>query len=115
MRDNERVIAVLNSDYKVVVVYGGKKTIAKALKRRHWDRDAQEYARSSHTRGTTYWRPDRYPLIALPRKPKTNVELGTLAHEACHAVQHIFEFIQQEVGGEIFAHSVAAVVRGALK
>lgn len=51
----------------------------------------------------------------MQNKPKTMEEIGTLAHEACHAIENIFEKIREPMGGEVFAHSVGAVVREGLK
>lgn len=55
------------------------------------------------------------PLIILPGAPRSALEIGTLAHEAVHAVNHIFEWLEQPTDGEIFAYSVGAVVRETLK
>lgn len=65
-------------------------------------------------RGLTYYESDCHPVIALPRKPKTAEEFGTLAHEAVHAVNHVFDHIHEYSRDEVFAHSVGAIVREAL-
>lgn len=62
-------------------------------------------------RGVCFYEKDCHPLIALPAYPKTAQEIGTLAHEAVHAIEDIFVKVQENPQGEIFAHSVGAVVR----
>ena len=52
----------------------------------------------------------------MPRFPKTGAEIGTLSHEAVHAIHHVFDMIEDPYRDtEIFAHSVGAIVRGVLK
>lgn len=110
----EIVIPILNDEYKVVVCFGDPEKISKVLK--SWGH--QEHATIGNVedrRGVCFYTRGCHPVIALPRKPKTPTEIGTLSHEAVHAIEYIFEAISQPLGGELFAHSVGAVVRGVLK
>ncbi len=115
---NEIVIPILNNEYKVIVCWGGPDQIAKTLKRWYYPK---EVANSSFTndsmrnrRGVTYYHNSCHPVIALPRKPINAVEIGTLAHEAVHAIEDIFGKICQPLGGEIFAHLIGVVVRNVM-
>jgi hypothetical protein len=110
----EIIIPILNDEYKVIVCFGNPDRISKVLK--SWGH--QEHATIGGVedrRGACFYTKGCHPVIALPRKPKTPTEIGTLAHEATHAIEYIFDAIQQEFRGELVAHSVGAVVRGCLK
>lgn len=116
---NEVKVPILNDEYSVIVCWGSPEKIAKTLKRWYYPKDAYDTSFTNDSmqnrRGVTYYHSKCHPVIALPSKPKTNAEIGTLAHEAVHAIEDIFEKIQQPIGGELFAHSIGAVVRGVLK
>lgn len=110
-------VPILNSEYKVIVCYGGAKEIGKVLKAYHYPEDLTHYDLEQmliDMRGRTFYHKSCYPVIALPKKPKTAEQVGTLAHEAVHAIQHIFESIGEPSRDEVFAHSVGAVVREVL-
>ncbi len=112
-------IPILNDEYSVIVTWGGPKEIGRVLKQWHYPKDTYETSfvddAMQNRRGVTYYHPRCHPVIALPAKPKTAQEIATLSHEAVHAIENIFEKICQPIGGEVFAHSVGAVVRGVLK
>ena len=105
-------IPILNKEYKVIVVFGGKKKVAECLKKYGYALTDTTY---HENRGYLYYNTDCHPVIALPRRPKTPEEIGTLAHEAVHAVSHIFDYIHEHSRDEVFAHSVGAIVRESLK
>lgn len=110
----EKIISILNDEYKVIFTYGTPEEIKKVLK--SWGHN--EHATIGGVedrRGACFYTKGCHPIIAMPRKPKTPTEIGTLAHEAVHAIEYIFTAVSQEFSGEIFAHSVGAVVRGVLK
>lgn len=111
----EKIIPILNNEYKVVVCWGSPKQVEKVLK--SWGHNVEDSLSSliNNSRGLTYYNNTCVPVIALRRKPKTREEIGTLAHEACHAIENIFGKISEPLGGEVFAHSVGAVVREGLK
>lgn len=111
----EKIIPILNNEYKVVVCWGSPKQIEKILKDWGHKESSVTSAFFDDRRGATFYAEDCQPVIALPCKPKTPEQIGTLAHEACHAIENIFEKISEPLGGEVFAHSVGAVVREGLK
>ena len=109
----EIVIPILNDEYKVIVCWGDLKYIEKVTK--SWGHKPEDTKSSLlNNRGVCFYSDSNHPIIALPCKPKTPQQIGTLSHEACHAVEDIFNKINQPPGGELFAHSIGAVVRGVL-
>lgn len=111
---NEVIVPILNDEYKVIVVWGDMKYIQKKAKSWHHDTLSDEALDIESRRGICLYKKDSHPVIILPRKPKTAQEIGTLSHEAVHAIEDIFMKIQQPTTGELFAHSVGAVVRKVL-
>lgn len=107
-------IPIFNYEYKVVVCWGDSRYIERILKREGMQNVGTASALSG-LRGATFFADKCNPVIAIPRHPETPTEMGTLAHEACHAVEHIFNQIGQKLGDEVFAHAVGAVVRHTLK
>ena len=103
-------VPILNNEYKVIVCFGSPSQVEKVLQDYHHD---SVHTKSSMigNRGTCFYTKDAHPLIALPSFPKTPEQIGTLSHEAVHAIENIFMKISQPVEGELFAHSVGAVVR----
>lgn len=107
-------IPILNDEYKVIVCFGSPKKVEKVLK--SWGHKPEDTKSSLlGNRGVCFYSEGKHPVIALPHKPETATEIGTLAHEAVHAIEDIFTKINQPLNGEVFAHSVGAVVRGVLK
>lgn len=110
----EIIIPILNDEYKVVVCWGNPTQIEKITK--SWGHNPEDTKSSLlNNRGVCFYSEGHHPIIALPAKPKNATEIGTLAHEACHAIEDIFNKISQPPSGELFAHSVGAVVRRVLK
>jgi len=110
-----RVVQVLNTEYKVVACWGSDKVLRQTLKDYHHNQSEENLERCEYSHGMCYWTEGCHPVIWLPRKPKTPSEIGTLAHEATHAVEFIFRFISEEHRGEVYAHSIGAVVREVMK
>jgi hypothetical protein len=111
----EIVIPILNNEYKVIFTWGKPEEIKKVIKSWHHNELATIGAIEDR-RGVTFHTYGCHPVIAMPRKPKTPTEIGTLAHEATHAVHYIYDMLGEEYrNSELFAHSVGAVVRGVLK
>jgi len=108
------IVPILNDEYKVIVCWGNDVEVGKVLKY-HGHKPEDTKSSLLGNRGVCFYSKDCHPVIALPSKPKTPEQIGTLAHEAVHAVEDIFLKISQPIGGELFAHSVGAVVRGVLK
>lgn len=107
-------IKILNNEYKVIVCWGDSKYIGKVVN--SWGHGRSDVSKElEQRRGACFYAKDCHPIIALPKKPKTPEQIGTLAHEATHAITNIFEKIEEDTSNEIFAHSVGAVVREVLK
>lgn len=111
----EIVVPILNNEYKVVVCFGPSAELEKVLKRRGFPDYARIAPCLDQNRGMTFVRDDCHPVIALPQIPKLPDHIGTLAHEAAHAVEHICSFINAPFTGELAAHSIGAIVRESLK
>lgn len=103
-------VPILNNEYKVIVCWGNPNHVSKVLKSYGHKPDTTSLF-SGTNRGMCFYSDGCHPVIALPVFPKTPENIGTLAHEAIHAVEDIFIKIRQPIGGELFAHSVGAVVR----
>ena len=105
-------IPILNNEYKVIVCW--RKEAIKVLKDWGYPKmDLDEELKDM--RGRCFWHKGCHPVIVLPKKPETPEEIGTLAHEAIHAVDYIFAMLKETSSEEVFAHSVGAVVREVLK
>ena len=114
MKKKEIVIPILNSEYTVIVCWGTSKQVEKVL--RSWGHKRDDVSKQLDSRrGVCFYATDCHPIIALPKRPKTPEEIGTLSHEATHAVGNIWEKLGESVYDEVFAHSIAAVVRSTLK
>lgn len=107
------LIPIITNDYYVVVCWGNSKQVAKVLKRQGYP-EGEDIVQLDCNRGQTFSREGCPPIIALPNRPKTNDEIGTLAHEAVHAVEAIFDAIGQPKCDEVFAYGVGAIVREVL-
>lgn len=107
---NVVVIPIFNDEYKVICTWGDEK---------QWRRVARSYHHRivpgddvlNGRHGVTLVTPGYHPLIILHKFPKLPDEVATLAHEAVHAIEAIFEYKKLPIGGEIFADSVGAIVR----
>lgn len=112
-KTKEIKVSLLNDEYSVVVCWGGVKYVAKILKA--WGFENFDVERELDTRrGICFYNKGCHPVIALPKRPRTPEEIGTLAHESTHAVENVFNNIGETLGGEVFAHCVGAIVRKVL-
>jgi len=104
-------IPILNDDYFVDVCWGDKKKILKYLRYKFDDPDIPSWELSDDTsRGKTFARKGYNPAIWIALKDNDHHFFATLAHEACHAIDAIWEHIGEKVKDEVFAHSVGAIV-----
>jgi hypothetical protein len=63
-------------------------------------------------RGQTYWSEGKHPTIVIYSSKCEKYEMySTLAHESVHAINYIFSAIGEESRDEVYAHSIAAIVR----
>ena len=107
-------------DFSVVVVFGDYKEACKFVLWKFDDKGTNlEALDKGHIpRGECLFRRGYIPIIWLPRKPKTAREHATLAHEALHAVWHMFEWASIPTNRdteEVMAHSMAHIITNALK
>ena len=114
---NELRIPILNDEYVTIVTWGTYTEVAKVLKKYYYIKDDLELMAESFygkLRGVCFHREGLMPVLCLPCFPSDPDEIATLAHEACHAIEYIFGCINA-TDEEIFAHSVAAIVRKVLE
>ena len=110
----EIIIPILNNEYKVIVCFGSPKEIKKVL--RKWGHHPADIVLDVEgRRGICYHTKNCHPVIAMPSFPKNAKEIGTLAHEAIHAIGYIFRMIEQDSAEEVYAHSVSAIIRTVLE
>lgn len=106
-------IPILNSEYAVRAFCGGAKSCLDVIRGCGYEVDEKEID-FSHFRGLCLTESGSHPFILLPSKPKSPAELGTLAHEAVHALFDVCRM--SEVYNEEFAaSSVGAIVRCSLE
>lgn len=106
-------IPVLNSEYKVIVVFGKPKEVLRVLKKEKYPKTHISF---DNARGLCVHAKGYPPVIAMPCAPYTTTGMGTLAHEATHAVDFIMRSIGEDTTTtEVYAHCVGAVVREALE
>ncbi len=104
-------IPILNSEYSVWVLWGDKnkalKWIRKELEDKNINFDDLGY------RGRTFNHTGYHPVIYIAVETHF---YATVAHEAIHAIDFIWDFIgEKQKGGEIYAHSIGAIVNGVEK
>lgn len=109
IKEKAVVIPILNDEYKVVVCWGSEKYVEKILKEYHYPE--YEPIDFANNRGKTYAHIHCFPVIALREEPKKGEMIGTLAHEAFHAMDYIFHSIGENSLDEAFGHSIGAIVR----
>jgi len=113
VKEKTVVIPVLNDEYKVVVCWGSEKYVEKVLKDYHYtEHEPIDFA---NNRGKLFAISHSFPVIALKEEPNREDMIGTLAHEAFHAMDYIFHYIGENSLDEVFAHSIGAIVRITLK
>lgn len=113
-------VPILNHEYKVVVCWGDLKHLRKTLLDHHYNPDHVTKTfldeQTENRRGVTFSEHRCYPTIWIDADLPASDAIGTLAHEAVHAVDFIFEALDENMyHSEIFAHSVGAIVRKTMK
>jgi len=108
-------VSIFNNEYKVIVCWGDRKFTKRIGCDWQYPKEIETVLRDQN-RGMCYFHSDCHPLIVLPKQPETPEEIGTLAHEAVHAIDDIFSKLDEDYRSshEVFAHSVGAVVRTVL-
>lgn len=113
------IIPIFNKEYKTVVCWGGLPHLRKTLLNHHYSPDniSKTFIKdqTENRRGVTFREFRCYPVIWINADLPFHDCMGTLSHEAVHAVDFIFQAIDEDVvHSEVFAHSVGAVVRETL-
>ena len=102
-------VKILNDEYIVIIFLGN---IDKTWRKVHkWFPELDKGDLFENTRGHCFMFDGECPVIWIGVPFKDSHFYSTLAHEAVHAIDHIFKLIGE--GGathEIFAHCVGAVV-----
>jgi len=102
-------------DYSVIGVIGDYKKMSEyiAWKFDEKDFDSTHWDMGYEPRGKCFHRAGYVPIIWLPREPKTPRERATFAHEALHAVYHLFQWANlpmtrdtEELAGHSLAHII---------
>ncbi len=111
---------ILNNEYKVVICWGSKKELQKLLIGYHYHEDYHTMStiedETENRRGVTFKQAQCYPVIWIDANLPAEDAIGTLAHEATHAVDFTFQDIGETIHhSEVFAHSVGAIVRESIR
>lgn len=110
----EVAIPILNHEYRVYFTWGTFDEVKKILKKHQYPMDRIEEEATFDGRGSCFHAKGCHPVIAMPCLPETPEEIGTLAHEATHAINDIWNKISENSMHECYAHSVGAIVRTVL-
>lgn len=102
-------------DFEVLIVLGDYKKTCKyvAWKFDDEETDLEAWDMGYEPRGKCFFRRGYVPIIWLPKRPKTMREHATFAHEALHAVFHLFEWASLPITRdteEVMTHSMAHIV-----
>lgn len=113
-------IPILNHEYKVVVCWGDVRHLRKTLLHHHYSPDVITKSfideQTEKCRGVTFREHRCYPTVWIDADLPASEAIGTLAHEAVHAVDFIMEALDENLyHSEIFAHSVGAIVRNTVE
>lgn len=101
-------IPIFNDEYAVHIVWGDKNLAERMYKKVMPTRI--DLLRLENNRGVCFYERGYHPFIYVSALPNDKHFFATIAHEAVHAIEHIFNAIGQPLGEEIFGHCVGAVV-----
>jgi hypothetical protein len=100
-------IPILYNEYSVYVIWGDQKKKLKWL-RKYFDDDSISDYNWEYIKGVTYGIKGDDPVIVLMKNKNF---WSILAHEAVHAVDKIFTYIDDDNRDELFAHFVGIIVK----
>jgi len=100
-------VAILNDEFFVTVLLGNKEMAKKAMLCNYPDMDTEVF---ENTRGCYVCWHMQIPIIWIGLSPKDPHFYATVAHEAIHAIDFIFDEIGETAATEVYAHCVGAVV-----
>lgn len=101
-------IPILNEEYKVYLIGGDEKSAIKYVNE-YQNTNYHEGDISKASRGLTFYKEGYHPVVWIRRGIKN--PLSTVAHEAVHAINYIWDYIGEKTKDEIFAHSVSSIVK----
>ncbi len=112
-RCREIRVPILNDEYAVIVCIGDAAYLRRRLMR--WGHEPGDNL-AIPCRGRCYNTFGSHPVIVLRTEPRSPTEVGTLAHEAVHAIFGIMRHIEQHTDwqDEVIPLSVGAIVRRVL-
>lgn len=108
------VVSILNDEYVVHVHWCNASQILR-IARRHFEDEEITKSWFEGVRGKTMKKKSYNSLIWIDLPITDKHFLSTVAHEAVHAVNFIWEDIGEEIKDEAYAHSVAAIVHAVEK
>jgi len=100
-------VPILNEEYSVYVLWGSPEKARNWLAKYFGDKSltVEDFA---GWRGRTFYKRECMPVIWVSTH---KYFWASLAHEAVHAIEYIWEYVGEKDVREIYAHSVGAVVR----
>jgi len=99
-------VPILNSEYSVYILQGKKEKAFSWIKSYYGKSDISINDFEGF-RGRVFYHHGYFPVIYLI---STRHKYATLAHEAVHAINYIWEDIGEKCKEEVYAHSVGAIV-----
>ena|SRR3990167_8016815 len=107
-------------DFDVVCVIGDYKNLGKYIQWKFEDDsfDPEDFDMKYECRGKCCFKKGYVPVIWIPKKPRTPREYATLAHEALHAVYHLFDWANLPMTRdteEVMTHSMAHIINNILE
>jgi hypothetical protein len=110
-------VPILNDTYKVYVYIGDRKLAN--IKISNYLKEPYKEWIQSNNRGKSIYFDNIHPVIWIDGRLDYMTGIGTLSHEAVHAVSSIMEYLAMDCrdlsGNEFLAHSVGAIVRKTLQ
>lgn len=106
-------VNILNTRYAVDVCWGMDRKKAYKLGRKLLkDEKLKEeiFSEEGRNYGITCFRQNRHPFIYIALTPKDYHFWASLTHEAIHAINDIWKYIDEESKDECYAESVGAIV-----
>lgn len=115
-RYKEFEVPILNDSYKVYVYLGNKNRANEAICK-YLGITGELFLEEN--RGKCIYKKGFHPCIWIDSALPYQEAVGTLAHEAIHAVSDVMDYLSMDArdtsGNEFLAHSVAAIIRKCLK
>ena len=109
---------IFTEEYKIKVIIWTEEEIIKCLVK-YWIEEDTATLNTKRWRGSAYntlSSINKHPIIAINWDFDYTTSLATIAHEACHAMDYIMEFLWvEDHSWEFRAHWISSVMRHVLK